>query len=74
MANTILKQIFSTVFPNAHIIKTGSSHAEMIKYTTNCFLACKVSFANEMFELCTKLNLDYVDMLYRENLKFLFST
>tara|TARA_B110000003_G_C16652104_1_gene534636 strand:+ start:1512 stop:2333 length:822 start_codon:yes stop_codon:yes gene_type:complete len=56
---TLLKQIFSTVFPNSHIIKTGSSHAEMIKYTTNCFLACKVSFANEMYELCKKLNLDY---------------
>tara|TARA_X000000368_G_scaffold418725_1_gene419610 strand:- start:3258 stop:4112 length:855 start_codon:yes stop_codon:yes gene_type:complete len=56
---TNLKQIYSTVFPNAHVIKTGSTHAEMIKYFTNCFLANKVSFANEMYELCNALELDY---------------
>ena len=31
----------------------------MIKYFTNCFLANKVSFANEMYELCSALDLDY---------------
>ena len=54
-----LKQVFSKVFPNAKIIKTGSGHAEMVKYLTNCFLATKVSFANEIYDLCQKLNLDY---------------
>tara|TARA_Y100001935_G_C17143638_1_gene426861 strand:- start:89 stop:745 length:657 start_codon:yes stop_codon:yes gene_type:complete len=54
-----LKQIFSKVFPEAQIIKTGSGHAEMVKYLTNCFLATKVSFANEMYFLCKKLKLDY---------------
>ena len=58
-ATTVLKQIYSTVFPNAYVIKTGSRHAEMIKYFTNCFLANKVSFANEIHELCSILNLDY---------------
>lgn len=58
-ATTILKNVFSKVFPKAKIIKTGSKHAEMIKYFTNCFLTLKVSFANEMFDLCSKLNLDY---------------
>ena len=58
-ATTIIKNIFSKVFPKSKIIKTGSTHAEMIKYFTNCFLATKVSFANEMFQLCEKLGLDY---------------
>ena len=58
-ATTILKNIFSKVFPSSHIIKTGSTHAEMIKYFTNSFLAMKVSFANEIYDLCQKLNLDY---------------
>ena len=58
-ATTKLKQIFAKVFPKAHIIKTGSTHAELVKYFTNCFLACKVSFANEMYELANNLNLDY---------------
>ena len=58
-ATTELKQIYSTVFPNAYVIKTGSKHAEMVKYFTNCFLASKVSFANEMYDLCVSLDLDY---------------
>ena len=41
------------------IIKTGSTYAEMVKYVTNCFLATKVSFANEMSEICTYLDIDY---------------
>jgi len=56
---TDLKQIFSKVFPNSRIIKTSSTHAEMVKYLTTTFLAVKVSFANEMYELCNKLEIDY---------------
>ena len=56
---TELKQIFSKVFPKAHIIKTDSTHAEMVKYLTNTFLSVKVSFANEIYELCDKLGIDY---------------
>ena len=58
-ATTELKQIFSKVFPKAHIIKTDSTHAEMVKYLTNSFLATKVSFANEIYQLCDKLDIDY---------------
>ena len=58
-ATTKLKQIFSKVFPKAHIIKTDSTHAEMVKYLTNTFLSVKVSFANEIFQLCDRLNIDY---------------
>lgn len=54
-----LRQIYSKVFPNATIVKTGAKHAEMVKYFTNCFLATKVSFANEMYNVCQQLDLDY---------------
>ena len=56
---TELKQIFSKVFPKANVIKTDSTHAEMVKYLTNTFLSTKVSFANEIYQLCNKLNIDY---------------
>ena len=62
-ATTILKSLFNKVFPKANVIKTGSTHAEMIKYFTNTFLATKVSFANEIYQLCLKLNLDYDKVL-----------
>lgn len=56
---TLLKQIYRLVFPSTPIIKTGSTHAEMVKYLTNTFLATKVSFANEIYQVCDKLGLDY---------------
>ena len=58
-ATTELKQVFAKVFPKSHIIKTDSTHAEMVKYLTNTFLSVKVSFANEIYQLCEKLNIDY---------------
>ena len=58
-STTILKQLFSRVFVKCHIIKTGSTHAEFIKYFTNCYLATKVSFSNEMYELAKAYDLDY---------------
>lgn len=58
-STTRLKTIYRKIFPKAHIIKTGSTHAEMVKYVTNTFLATKVSFANEIYEICNGLDLDY---------------
>lgn len=51
-ATTIVRQIFHKVFPEIPIVKTSSTIAEMIKYTTNTFLATKVAFANEMAQIC----------------------
>ena len=58
-ATTKLKPIFAKVFPKAAIIKTDSTYAEMVKYVTNSFLATKVSFANEMYQICQALDMDY---------------
>ena len=51
---TKLKTVYSKVFPKATIVKTDSTYAEMVKYVTNSFLATKVSFANEMYQICSK--------------------
>ena len=58
-STTKLRQVYSLVFPNAKIVKTGSKTAEMVKYMTNTFLATKVSFANEMKMICDGLDIDY---------------
>lgn len=39
--------------------KTTTTEAEMIKYVKNCFLACKVSFFNEIQQLCEQMNINY---------------
>ena len=54
-----LRQIYSKVFPNATIVKTGSKTAEMVKYFINSFLATKVTFANEMKIICDEIGIDY---------------
>lgn len=36
-----------------------SEEAEMVKYMANSFLALKVVYANEFYEMCKKLGLDY---------------
>lgn len=59
-----VKQVFQAAFPKVPIVKTSSTTAEMVKYLTNNFLTVKVSFANEMAQICealdaSGLNVDY---------------
>lgn len=58
-ASTHVKNMFGKVFQGIPIIKTGSNTAEMVKYFTNCFLATKVGFANEMRQICDQCGIDY---------------
>ena len=56
---SVVKSLYSKVFPKVPVIKTSATIAEMVKYFTNCFLATKVSFANEIYQICEKLDIDY---------------
>ena len=58
-ATSVVKMMFRKAFPQVPIIKTGSRTAETVKYFTNCFLSTKVSFANEMKQICDALGIDY---------------
>ena len=58
-ASTIVKNMFIKVFQEVPIIKTGSCTAESVKYFINCFLATKVSFANEFKQICDQVDVDY---------------
>ena len=59
VATKILREFYLKVFPKADIIETDSTTAEFIKYAANCFLATKVSLANEFAEMCSKLGISY---------------
>lgn len=54
-----VKQMFYKCFPKVPIIRTDFKTAEMVKYFTNNLLSTKISFANEMYEICLKLGIDY---------------
>ena len=45
------------------LIKTELASAEMIKYAANAFLATKISFANEISQLCEVLGADVREVL-----------
>lgn len=61
--NTV-RNVFQRAFPKVPIIKTSSTTAEMVKYVTNCMLSVKVSFANEVAQICEALDADGLNIDY----------
>jgi UDPglucose 6-dehydrogenase len=51
-----LKEIYQQLTEN--IIVTSYEAAEMIKYTSNCFLSLKISFFNEIGLVCKQMGID----------------
>jgi len=47
--------MFSKLHPNVPIITTNHQTAEMIKYANNSFLATKISFINQLSNICQKI-------------------
>jgi UDPglucose 6-dehydrogenase len=55
----ILRKIHAPLFLiETPMVVTGLETAELIKYASNCFLATKISFINEMANLCEALGAD----------------
>ncbi len=44
------------------VVRTGRRSAELIKYASNAFLAVKISFINEMADLCERVGADVHDI------------
>ena len=56
---TKVAELFKETFPRTQIFLADSKTAEMAKYAANTLLATKVIFANEIYDLCEKMNIDY---------------
>lgn len=54
--------LYRATFPKTPIFETDPTTAEVVKYMANTYLATKVIFANEMFDLCEKLGVNYDEM------------
>lgn len=52
----VVSQLYSGI--DAPVFTTSTKTAEMVKYVCNCFHALKVSFANEIGNICKALELD----------------
>ena len=62
-SDTILKNLYSPlVSKGAKYISTNRRAAELIKYASNAFLATKITFINEIANLCEKIGVDVEDI------------
>ena len=62
-ANKILSSLYLPIIKkSSRYFNTSRKGAELIKYASNAFLATKISFINEMANLCEKAGVDIKDV------------
>ena len=62
-AKEVLAEIYRPLFLNkAPLLFTGRRTAELTKYAANAFLAMKISFINEIADLCEAVDADVQDL------------
>jgi UDPglucose 6-dehydrogenase len=62
-ARGVMREVYRPLFLNAApILETGRRTAELIKYAANAFLATKITFINEIADLCEVLGADVQDV------------
>ena len=62
-AREVLREVYRPLFLNkAPILFTGRRTAELIKYAANAFLATKITFINEIADLCEAVGADVRDV------------
>ena len=62
-SNKILKTLYSPLISKgAQYLNTSRRGAELIKYASNAFLATKITFINELANLCEKIDIDIEDI------------
>jgi UDPglucose 6-dehydrogenase len=54
-----IKELYEFRFPGVKCFTMSSNESEFVKYFANSFFANKVSFFNEMYLLCSKMDLDW---------------
>ncbi|MFM5908701.1 MAG: UDP-glucose dehydrogenase family protein, partial [Novosphingobium sp.] len=62
-AREVMSEVYRPLFLNrAPILFTSRRSSELIKYAANAFLAVKITFINEMADLCEKVGADVQDV------------
>ena len=62
-ARHVMRELYRPLFINeTPILFTGRRTAELIKYASNAFLATKITFINEMADLCEKVGANVQDV------------
>jgi UDPglucose 6-dehydrogenase len=54
-----VESVYKSIFPSANYLLTDAKTAEMIKYAANSTLASQVMIANDIYQICLKLGINY---------------
>ena len=58
-----VEELYRRRFIATPILHMNAVTAEIIKYTCNCFFTVKLSFLNEIYQICEKLGVNYNEMM-----------
>src|SRR5690348_8084394 len=62
-ARAVMKEVYRPLYLNeTPILFTSRETSELIKYAANAFLATKITFINEMADICEKVHADVQDV------------
>jgi UDPglucose 6-dehydrogenase len=62
-AKAVMKEVYRPLYLNeTPILFTSRETSELIKYAANAFLATKITFINEIADICEKVNADVQDV------------
>lgn len=63
-ARAVMEELYAPVCTKSQLMFTGRRTAELIKYASNAFLATKISFINEIADLCEVVGADVRDVAH----------
>ena len=55
----LVAKVYRPLFPNSKYIFVNTRTAEMIKYAANVLLASQIALANEIYQICQSVGVDY---------------
>ncbi|MBC8317864.1 MAG: UDP-glucose/GDP-mannose dehydrogenase family protein [Desulfobulbaceae bacterium] len=62
-AGQVMKEVYNPLYRiSVPFVITGLETAELIKYASNAFLSVKISFINEMANICEEVGADVIDL------------
>lgn len=61
-SRSLLYNLYKSRFPGVKVNELSSNETEAIKLITNAFFATKITFFNEVYQLCNKLSISWEDV------------
>jgi len=57
-----VEQLYRIKFQHTPVLKTTFEASELIKYACNCYFSMKISFMNELYDICLRKDIKFEDV------------